>query len=182
MVGVLALDRLNTSAPSESAPIDVRLEPTAQEAFASVSSSARQWQEDARLIGARAHCRGDSIARGGQIEWAFQFFSPSTRRLALFAASGGQVRQIRDRLSPYAVPVLSEDQWETDSDEALDRWLQEGGDYLSTRRSDAQITMRLYTPREGHGRPVWAISGAAPNRESSLVVLVDAFDGAILDR
>ena len=181
-MGVVAFDRLNPSTASEPAPNGVPVEPTAREAFESVSELARRWQEDAELIGARAHCRGDVIARGGQVEWAFQFFSPATRRLALFAADEGQVRQIRDRLSPYVVPALSVDRWEIDSDEALDKWLREGGGYLSTRRPDAEITMRLHRSRGGHAGPVWAISGAAPNQASSLVVLIDAFDGAVLDQ
>jgi hypothetical protein len=158
------------------------VEPTALQAYASASELAEEWQADAQLIGARAHCLGDVVTHGGQVEWAFQFFSPATQRVTLLATRGGQVRQIRERLSPYAVSPLRMEEWQVDSDEALDRWWQEGGDYLVTRRSDAEVTMRLYTPRGGPDRPVWTITGSVPNQESPLVVQVDASDGAILDR
>jgi len=180
-VGALAYVPLNSPASVESAPSAAAIEPTAKEAFASASKSAKRWRDDARLAGARAHCRGDIIMNGGQVEWAFQFFSPATQQLALFAVSDGQVRRIRQGLSPYEVPTLSIEEWQVDSREAVGRWWREGGGYLAARRPDTEVTMRLYPSRGGDLSPIWAVGGSVPDQETSLVVQVDASDGSILD-
>lgn len=180
VVGALAYDRLTADPESASVPGLTDAGPTAQQAFASVSDVATAWQKDARLTAALARQANIGTKGEDQIEWAFQFFSPSTRRLALFTVSRGEVEQVRERLSPYQVPTLSTDRWQIDSDQALHIWWHQGGDYVASRRPDVEVTMRLYTPQEGSTNPTWMIAGSLPNQENTFVVRIDAVDGTVL--
>jgi hypothetical protein len=155
--------------------------PTAQQAFASASELAEAWQGDARLAALRAHWPEAGEEHQEEIEWAFQFFSPSTQRLALFAVDGEEVRRIRERLSPYVVGTISAEQWRVDSDEAVRAWWYRGGDYLVARRLDTEITLRLGL-REGESpRPIWVITGSLPGHKDALVIEVDAVDGTVVE-
>jgi hypothetical protein len=153
---------------------------TAQQAFALASELAEAWQEDARLAALRAHWPEAGEEHRDEIEWAFQFFSPSTQRLALFAVEEGEARRIRERLSPYVVRTISDEQWRVDSDEAVRAWWHRGGDYLVARRPDTEISLRLRVHEGEHPRPMWVVSGSLPGYEDAVVVKVDAVDGTVL--
>lgn len=185
MVGlavVLVVDELSASRRSRSTASVRPQGRTAKEAFTLASESARVWQEDAQLVGARATVQEAGAARSRLSGWTFQFFSGGTQRLALFTTSDGGVTRIRDRLSPYSVPTIAMDAWWVDSDTAIKIWEDNGGAYLLERRMDTEVSLRLYVAEGQRGRARWAISGSVPDAASAFTVEIDAVSGKIVDR
>ena len=154
---------------------------TARQAFAPAAELAAQWQEDARLAIVSRHwpAAGRQSAGGG--EWAFQFFSPSTQRLALITVAGEGARMARESLSPYSVPTFSAEEWQVDSDLALQVWWERGGNTLLEHRPDADLAMQLRVPEEGGEHLIWTVAGFA-GTESAITVAVDGTDGAVVEQ
>lgn len=155
-------------------------EATARQAYAVAAGAAAQWEEDARL----ASVSGQRLAIGAQaeeeLEWGFQFFSPSTNRLALIAVEDGAARLVRDTLSPYSVPTFSPRQWRVDSDRAFQSWWDNGGASMVAQRADVDLVMQLGLPGGGGEHPVWNVTGLIAGTETAYGVVVDATDGALV--
>jgi len=154
---------------------------TAREALAPAAELAAQWQEDARLAVVSGRWSGVEMQQGDDVEWAFQFFSPSTQRLALVLVSGGAARMVRDSLSPYRVPTFSTGEWRVDSDQALRAWWDSGGSTVVARRPDVELAMQLRVPDEGDD-PVWTVAGVFFEQESAFVVVVNATSGVLVEQ
>jgi len=155
---------------------------TARQAFASAAESAAQWQEDAGPATISCHRPAVGVQLGGEVEWAFQFFSPSTQRLALITVAGGAARMVRESVSPYTVPTFSTEEWRVDSDQALQTWWKHGGGSLVARRPDTDLAMELRMPEGGGEHPVWTVVGLVAGTETAFTVVVDATDGAFVGR
>ena len=155
---------------------------TARQAFAPATELAVQWQEDVRL--AVVSCRWPTVGvyAGGEVEWTFQFFSPSTQRLALVTVAGGVARMVRESVSPYTVPTFSAEAWRVDSDQALQMWWNRGGGSLVARRPDTDLAMQLRVPDDGSGRPAWTVVGLVVGTETVFTIVVDATSGALVEQ
>jgi hypothetical protein len=179
VLGVLVYDEFVASAASGPAPGPPDLGMTARSALKQAEQAARAWQSDAELAGALLHqeatCSGPCEG-----EWAFQFYSPTSSRLALLVTAGGEATIVRDALSPYALPTFSSDAWRVDSDRALEVWWEEGGSYLVERRPNSVISLRLGRSQERPDRLVWTVTGSIPEEGSEFSVRVDARDGTVL--
>ena len=183
VVGALVYDRWVGPAVSPPAAAEgvVSAGVTARQAFSPAAELAVQWQEDARLAAVSGRWPAVGMVRsGGEVEWAFQFFSPSTQRLALFAVVGGEARMVRESVSPYVVPTFPTEEWRVDSDQALRVWWDRGGGSLAARRPDAALAMQLRMPDEGGGQPVWVVVGSVAGTETAFVVVVNGTDGTLV--
>jgi hypothetical protein len=182
VVGALVYDRLAGPAalPPAAGLADSRV--TARRAFAPAAEFAQQWREDARLAGVSGRWSAVGTQPGGQVEWAFQFFSPSIQRLALITVAGKGARMVRESLSPYPVPTFSTQEWRVDSDQALWTWWDRGGEDLVARRPDADLAMQLRMPQQGGGQPLWTVIGSAAGMETVFAVAVNATDGALVEQ
>ena len=182
VVGALLLyDRLvGSAAPTPAASVSGG-QVTARQAFDPAAGLARQWQEDARLAAVSGYWPAVGMQPGGQVEWAFQFFSPSTQRLALVTVAGGTARMVRESVSPYTVPTFPAEEWRVDSDRVLQAWWKRGGETLVARRPDVDVVMQLRMPDEGVGQPVWTVVGSVPGTETAFAVVVNATDGALVE-
>jgi len=180
VLGVVAYGQL-AGGPAQASPQEpLALQPPALSAFKTASRQAQDWHGDAQLVGVVGHARNvDNRARA--VEWAFQFYSPSTRRLALLVVVDGEARSVRDVLSPYSVPTISQGRWRIDSGGALRIWWDNGGRYMLTRRPDSALTLRLDAARDGEEDPVWTVIGSIPDEGSEYVVRFSGFDGRLLE-
>jgi len=175
VVGLLFYGQPDRKAVSSSDPNLPGLETTARQALAPATELASQWQADAQLTIASCHWR---VAEKG--EWAFQFFSSSTRRLALITVIDGAAHMKRERLSPYSVPTFSSEEWQVDSERAFKTWWDGGGSVWVARRPDIDLVMQLQVPNEGGEHPVWTVAGFVADTEDIFITTVDAIDGTVI--
>jgi hypothetical protein len=181
VVGALVYGRV---APASPPPIGGAVDGgvTARQAFTAAAELAAQWQEDAGLSVASCHWPAVEVQSGGAVEWNFQFFSPSTQRLALVAADGEAARVVRESLSPYVVPTFSAEAWRVDSDQALQTWWDRGGGRWVARRPDIDLAMQLRMPDDGDDDPVWTVVGLVVGADATFSVRVNATDGTLLEQ
>lgn len=181
VVGVVVYGRL--VGPAVPAPVSGVADDqvTARQAFAPAAGLSGQWQEDARLAAVSGYRPAVGMQAGGQVEWAFQFFSAAAQRLALITVADGRARIVRESVSPYAVPTFSAEEWRVDSDQALRAWWSQGGETLAARRPDVDVAMQLRVPDGGVGHPVWTVVGSVAGTETAFTVVVDAADGALVE-
>lgn len=181
LVGALVYGRLAGSAAPSPVAQPVGGGVSARQAFVPAAELAVQWQADAGLAAVSCHRPAAGVRLGGEVEWAFQFFSPSIRRLALITVTEGAARMVREGVSPYAVPTFSTEVWRVDSDQALQTWWNRGGSSLVARRPDADLAMQLRMPDEGGEQPVWTVVGLVSGAETTFTVVVDATSGALVE-
>lgn len=180
-VGALIYDRLAGPAALPPAAGLAGSRVTARQAYAPAAEVAGQWQEDARLAAVFGGWSAVGAQPGPQVEWAFQFFSPSAQRLALVTVMDGTARVARDSASPYAVPTFSAREWRIDNDQALWTWWDHGGEDLVAQHPDADLAMELRLPDEGGERPVWTVAGLVAGAETAVIVAVDGASGALVE-
>jgi hypothetical protein len=154
---------------------------TACQAFAPAAELAARWQADARLAAVSGRWSAVGEQPVGQVEWAFQFFSPSTQRLALVLVAGEAARMVRESLSPYVVPAFSAEEWRVDSNRALQVWWEHGGSTVVARRPDTDLVMQLRLPEQGSEHPIWTVTGLVAGAKSSFTVVVDATSGVLME-
>jgi hypothetical protein len=181
VVGVVVYGRL--VGPAVPAPVSGVADDqvTARQAFAPAAEMAGQWQEDARLAAVSGYRPAVGMQAGGQVDWAFQFFSPAAQQLALITVVDGTAQMVRESVSPYAVPTFSAGEWRVDSDQALRAWWSQGGETLAARRPDVDVAMQLRVPDGGVGHPVWTVVGSVAGSETAFAVAVDATDGTLVE-
>ncbi|HEY72458.1 MAG: hypothetical protein DRJ03_24135 [Chloroflexi bacterium] len=155
---------------------------TARQSFAPAAELAAQWQADAGLASVSRHWPEAGGQLSGEGEWAFQFFSPSTSRLALVTVTGETASMTRESASPYSVPTFSAAEWQVDSDQALQAWWERGGSTLLARRPGADLVMQLRVPEGGGNRPVWTVAGFVAGTEIVISVAVDGTDGTMVEQ
>lgn len=182
-VAILAYRNLQQDSTSEpSSPMPFSQETTALAALPPAADMATQWQEDAKLISVAGRWTVRDLRQGRSEErWTFQFFSPSSGRLALFAVVDGEARKIHQGDSPYKVPTFSKKTWRVDSDQALQMWWDQGGRYFVERRPDAELAMQLRIPEASGEIPTWTVVGMVFEQESVFTVQVDALSGATIE-
>lgn len=182
MVGLVAYDRLVGSAVPTPVAGVASDRVSARQAFAPAAELAGGWQEDARLAAVSGYWSAVGTQLGGRAEWAFQFFSPSTRRLALVTVADGTAQMVRESVSPYPVPTFSAGEWRVDSDRALQAWWSRGGGNLVARRPDVDLAMQLRVLDGGVGQPVWTVVGSIADTEAAFTVVVNGVDGTLVEQ
>lgn len=177
VVGALVFGRLTGAADPTPAVGQDDDALSARQALAPAAEWAAQWKEDARLavVSSRRSAVGKQL--GGEIEWTFQFFSPSTQRLALVTVTGETAQPVRESLSPYSVATFSVEDWRVDSDQALQAWWNQGGGSMVARRPDTDLAMQLRVSGEQGDAPVWTVVGTIEGTEVAFAVLVNATTG-----
>lgn len=182
-LGLLAYGQLTNSASRSMGTTKLAVGgDTARQAFAPAAELAAQWQEDAGLTAVSTQLLAVGKGSGNDAEWGFQFFSPSTQKLALVAVSGGKARMVRPpMLSPYALPTFSLEQWPIDSDRALQTWWDHGGNSIVKQYPQVDAKMQLRVSEDLGNRPVWVVAGIVANRNTTLTIFVNAGDGSVVD-
>jgi hypothetical protein len=150
----------------------------ARAAFPIAEQEARRWQPDAQL--SSVGIVWDDLGPGGILKrdkWTFQFYSPSQEQMAVIRVTDGAAQRLRTALLPNRLPVLSLDQWQIDSTEALQTWWEWGGGKFVREHSRVSISLKLRL-EPGGTRPIWIVAGSASDQH--WVVQVDSNDGTVL--
>jgi hypothetical protein len=157
-------------------PDDYRLPETphsARNQYRQAERAAREWQPDARLVSAAAtwpFVNLDDLSEA--IDWTFQFYSPVTGHVYAVNVGPAGVTPIRDALSPYAVPGIDVEQWQVDSHQALNTWLNRGGGAFLRQHSIADVSIRL--ARSQASGAAWTVVGVDESGQAVHTERVDA--------
>lgn len=181
VVGLLFYGRSGGPAAPSPGTVPTGFGTTARQALAPAAELAAQWQDDAQLAVVSRNWPAAGTRLTGGSEWAFQFFSPSTQRLALITVADDAARMTRESLSPYLLPTFSAEEWQVDSDQALQVWWERGGSTLLAHRPDADLAIQLRVPEGGGRHPTWTVAGFA-GTDSVITVAVDGTNGAVVEQ
>ena len=135
--------------PLEVAPTSVYEGETARFAYAAAQQTAVSDHPDAVLLSASAdwpHGSGLAQLEDGETTWVFSFYSPSTGKTAVYAVADGTVSYITE--SPYQPtisPLISAGSWEIDSNQAMQRFLDEGARAFIQREGVTTTTFTFST-------------------------------------
>jgi hypothetical protein len=164
----------------ESPVVDYRLSGTpysARSLYSQAEQEAQAWQPDARLVSATASWPfSDLDGLSAEVDWTFSFYSPGTQRICVLDVNPDRVLRIRETLSPYPLPIVAPEQWQIDSYQALNAWLNGGGGAFMREQPIVDVSMRLGSE---DGRVVWTITGAANRSEAAFTMTVDALNGGV---
>jgi hypothetical protein len=153
---------------------------SARSFYPRAEQAAKSWKQDAGLVSASASwpfVRLDHFSV--PVDWTFQFFSPSTQRIYVVNVNETQVSLIRESLAPYPLPTISMGDWQLDSHEALNAWLNHGGGGLLDRYPVVDVSVRL---RQGAGDSLeWVVVGAVRDDPTIQMARIRAVDGAVLE-
>lgn len=139
---------------------------------------ALRWRSDAQL--AAVGIVWDDLGPGGALKrdrWTFQFYSPAAQQIAVIRVVDGQAQQVRTGLLPNRLPVVSLDQWQVDSAQALQTWWERGGAKFVRGHPRVSISLKL-RPEPGGTRPVWTVAGSATDQHWT--VQLSSSDGKVL--
>lgn len=178
-MGLLIYGQLTESASSAPSSAPVGGMGSARQAFAPAARLAAQWQRDGRLAVVSSQWSAVGLPSSGNVLWTFQFFSPSTQRLALVVVEDGVARMLREGLSPYVLPTFSPEDWRVDSGQAWQTWWDRGGRHLMTRGVGVDVVMQLRASGKGD-HPLWSVTGLIAGTDSAFTLVVDASDGTVL--
>ncbi len=141
------------------------------------------WQNDASLVTASATwplVRNADDVRGGQANWNFVFYSPTTST----AVSTNVVNEQVAVSEPYPIyqtlNPLQLNGWQIDSDDALEIFLNNGGEAFLNTQTDVSLTTQLSTINN-NTRMEWLISAFANRNGETLTLLIDATSGTVLE-
>jgi hypothetical protein len=98
------------------------------------------WAEDAEIITASI-----SLMRGqaDDAPWSFLIYSRKNKRVAVVTIAGSELIILRERRIAYPQTGIALDQWTLDSEGALDRWWQRGGEMAWEKSGGQSLHMRL---------------------------------------
>lgn len=166
---------ITTTLP-ERPPATYRLPETphsARNQYGQAEQAARDWQPDAALVSAAASWPFASLDGFSRpVDWTFQFYSPATGRVYTINIDQADATPIRETLSPYTLPVIDVDSWQTDSYQAINVWLNQGGGVFLKQHPVVDVSMRLARPQEG--APAWTIVGIDDSGQAIQAERVDA--------
>lgn len=151
--------------------------------FTPARSQALSWASDAQLVAATASWSGvtslDQVGAPGQ--WTYRFYSPAKQRLYIVKVEPDGRAQGVEHRTPVTLPppVLAADTWTIDSPAALAIWLDYGGAELLRRNPGLEVLVQLRSFKD-FPAPVWMIVGSDRRTQDTLVVVVDAAQGAVV--
>ena len=145
---------------------------TAKRAYAAAMEEARSWQPDGQLAIVAAHWRTRERRWPVSVIWMFQFYSPSTRRLAVIVVDKGRARLLNESPTPYSLPTIDEEQWQVDSLAALNTWWNAGGGTFVSLNPELDLTAQLRPVQDAQAgdRLVWSVVGVAGSQVKRLTV------------
>ncbi len=144
----------------------------AKGAYAAAMEEARSWQPDGQLAIVAAHWRTRERQWPANVSWMFQFYSPSTRRLAVIVVDQGRARLLRESTTPYSLPAIDQEQWQVDSLAALNAWWNAGGGTFVSLNPELDLTAQLRPVQDVQAgdRLVWSVVGVTGSQVKRLTI------------
>jgi hypothetical protein len=170
-----------TATPAAQLPqADYRLPETphsARNVYPRAAQAARDWQPDAALVSVAATWPFASLDNFSRpVDWTFQFYSPATGRVYVINVDQESVTPIHETLSPYSLARIEGDNWQVDSYQAVNAWLNRGGGAFLKRHAVVDVSIRLSRPPEGALE--WTIVGVDESGQAVHTERVDAYEGS----
>lgn len=173
----------------EAPPLPTTLAPTAElqgvtalTGFAQARQAARSWQADAQLVTATATwpvSRDAALLSAGQENWRFSFYSPGADAANTVTVVNGNATVLGERPISTLIEARDASGWRVDSDEAIEKMLDAGGDSFLRNYGSANLTVALDTTA-GDGI-VWNVALVINQARRSLTATIDATSGTVLD-
>lgn len=154
---------------------------TTMQAYDLALASAQAWKEDATLLKATATWTVETdseLILDGSETWSFGFYSPGNRRAANISVIDGTPTMMNSRRLGSSIEPSAVDGWTIDSDIAILRMLDEGGQAFLDKNEIGSLTMALTAGAE-RGRPEWLISVFSAAKYYNM--RLDASNGEVLD-
>lgn len=165
------------------APTSTFFGQTAQVVHAIGQNMAQAWQPDAQLQKASATWpQGTDHAelRKGEATWSLTFYSPATQSIAVISVREGVATQTATNTVAQPLTLQDISGWKLNSDEAIQRLLDQGGTLFMNQNGVSTLTVALTTSGEG-GRIEWLLSLFAPQSSESFTMRLDASSGEVLE-
>jgi hypothetical protein len=145
---------------------------TAKGVYAVAMEEARSWQPDGQLAVVVAHWRTRERQWPASVSWTFQFYSPSTRRLAVIVVDKGRARLLQESPTPYSVSTIDQEQWKVDSLAALNTWWNAGGGTFVSLNPELDLTAQLRPVQDTQAgdRLVWSVVGFVGSQVKRLTI------------
>jgi hypothetical protein len=145
---------------------------TAKGVYAAAMEEARSWQPDGQLAIVSAHWRTRDRQWLANVSWMFQFYSPSTRRLAVIVVDKGRARLLSESPTPYSLPTIDQEQWQVDSLAALNTWWNLGGGTFVSLNPELDLTAQLRPVQDAQAgdRLVWSVVGVVGSQVKRLTI------------
>jgi len=135
-----------------------------------------QWEKDAHLIAVVSTWEKTSLDSVGQATaWTYRYYSPSQKRLFFITVSPdgsvmGTSHGERIYNAPYSIPA---EMWSIDSPQALNIWLNYGGEAMLSALKDIQVVAQLEVPNPD--APLqWVVAGYDPDSQNYHTVFINA--------
>lgn len=165
------------------APTSVFPGATARVSYAAAQQGIADWHSDAILLQATATWpQGASQAdiRSGVANWGYTFYSPSTNSATLVTVINNT--PTRGTESPYTPPdaIVDTGAWVLDSQQAVQLFLEQGGDAFLRNNRITTLIMQLATGNPS-GRMEWLVSLFANESQQAYTMRIDATSGEILE-
>jgi hypothetical protein len=146
---------------------------TAKNLYAQAQEAASLWQPDAALVSAAASWPFVAVDDFSEpTDWTFQFYSAATQHAYVVNVAEQTVTPIRETLLPYSQPTIAAQEWQVDSYQALNAWLNRGGGAFLQRYPVVDVSIRL--ARTEDTGAVWTIVGLDQAGQAAQTEYVDA--------
>ncbi len=158
---------------------------TAKIAFVEARNKARAWQDDAELLTASAtFSQGATpeILLAGETSWAFTFYSAAAGEAATVSVVENNARLVGTSSESAVYTPLSINNWQLDSDDAIQILLESGGTQMIEEEGITILTMALLAGNQNKSNELeWLVSLIAPQNGRILDLRLNAFTGELIE-
>ena len=158
---------------------------TAKIAFVAARKTATVWQADAELLAASAtFSQGATpeILLAGETSWAFTFYSAAAGEAATISVVENNARLVGTSGGGEVYTPLSINNWQLDSDDAIQIMLESGGTQMIADEEITILTMALLAGNQNQSNELeWLVSLIAPQNGRILDLRLNAFTGELIE-
>lgn len=191
-VGYFILSPGIISAPPAPLPAPANLAPqatvtvtysqvTAKNMQPATQGKLSQWAADAQLFAIAATWENTTLNSVGEpTYWTYRYYSPSQQRFFFITVNpDGSVMGTTHGERIYNPPsTISPQDWEIDSVEAVNIWLNYGGEAMMTAIPSVQVVAQLQVS-EPEAPLQWTVAGYDPDTKTFHTVFIDAHTGNV---
>ena len=149
---------------------------TAAGAYDMARPLAQRWAEDAQMLRARSDWpRG--VFTPEHSKWTFQFYSAQREEVAVISVDGNAVTLVKSDSLQGDVQAADASRWHVDSDEVVQKALQEGGQAFIEQHDEAEMVLIL----NAHQDLMWTAALVDPSAQVVFNIRLDAASGEVTE-
>jgi hypothetical protein len=177
LIAALVLTLIYWSQRQTNSEISPVTPPTARLAFERAAPVARGWAADAALLSASATWQDGAALRPEEVGWSLVFYSVERASTALIAVTDGQPALVSEQRQELAYDPAALSGWTIDSEAAVARALQLGGQRFLEEQGSATLVLTLNMDND----PVWAATFIHAEDGRAFAVHFDATTGEVIN-